>query len=35
MLAAASMGAVAFQKGLGAMHALAHPIGGLLEATTA
>ena len=24
MLAAASMGAVAFQKGLGAMHALAH-----------
>jgi alcohol dehydrogenase class IV len=30
MLAAASMGAVAFQKGLGAMHALAHPIGGLL-----
>jgi alcohol dehydrogenase class IV len=28
MLAAASMGAVAFQKGLGAMHALAHPIGG-------
>ena len=27
MLAAASMGAVAFQKGLGAMHALAHPIG--------
>ena len=32
MLAAASMGAVAFQKGLGAMHALAHPIGGLLDA---
>jgi alcohol dehydrogenase class IV len=31
MLAAASMGAVAFQKGLGAMHALAHPIGGLLD----
>jgi alcohol dehydrogenase len=30
MLAAASMGAIAFQKGLGAMHALAHPIGGLL-----
>ncbi|MFV2040207.1 MAG: iron-containing alcohol dehydrogenase, partial [Acidimicrobiales bacterium] len=27
MLAAALMGAVAFQKGLGAMHALAHPIG--------
>jgi alcohol dehydrogenase class IV len=32
MLAAASMGAVAFQKGLGAMHAIAHPIGGLLDA---
>ena len=32
MLAAASMGAVAFQKGLGAMHAMAHPIGGLLGA---
>ena len=31
MLAAASMGATAFQKGLGAMHALAHPIGGLLD----
>src|SRR4029450_9823397 len=31
MLAAASLGAVAFQKGLGAMHALAHPIGGLLD----
>jgi alcohol dehydrogenase len=31
MLAAASMGAVAFQKGLGAMHALAHSIGGLLD----
>ena len=27
MLAAASMGAVAFQKGLGAIHALSHPIG--------
>ncbi|MFQ5596501.1 MAG: iron-containing alcohol dehydrogenase [Nitrospiria bacterium] len=27
MLAAASMGAVAFQKGLGAVHALAHPLG--------
>jgi hypothetical protein len=25
------MGAVAFQKGLGAMHALAHSIGGLLD----
>jgi alcohol dehydrogenase class IV len=32
MLAAASMGAAAFQKGLGAMHALAHAIGGLLDA---
>ncbi|MEM7022035.1 MAG: iron-containing alcohol dehydrogenase [Pseudomonadota bacterium] len=31
MLAAASMGAIAFQKGLGAMHALAHPIGGHLD----
>jgi alcohol dehydrogenase class IV len=31
MLAAASMGAVAFQKGLGAMHALAHPLGGRLD----
>jgi alcohol dehydrogenase class IV len=31
MLAAASMGAVAFQKGLGAMHAMAHAIGGLLD----
>lgn len=27
MLAAAAMGATAFQKGLGAMHSLAHPIG--------
>lgn len=27
MLAAASMGATAFQKGLGAIHALSHPIG--------
>jgi alcohol dehydrogenase class IV len=26
------MGAVAFQKGLGAMHAMAHAIGGLLDA---
>jgi len=32
MLVAASMGAVAFQKGLGAMHAMAHPVGGLLDA---
>lgn len=28
MLVAAAMGATAFQKGLGGMHALAHPIGG-------
>jgi alcohol dehydrogenase class IV len=27
MLAAASMGAAAFQKGLGAVHAIAHPVG--------
>lgn len=31
MLAAASMGAVAFQKGLGGVHALAHPIGALFD----
>jgi alcohol dehydrogenase class IV len=31
MLVAASMGATAFQKGLGAMHALAHPIGALFN----
>ncbi len=31
MLSAASMGAVAFQKGLGAVHALAHPIGALYD----
>jgi alcohol dehydrogenase class IV len=29
MLVAATMGATAFQKGLGAMHALSHPIGAL------
>lgn len=29
MMAAAMMGAVAFQKGLGAVHALSHPIGGI------
>jgi len=29
MLVASSMGATAFQKGLGAMHALAHPLGAL------
>jgi alcohol dehydrogenase class IV len=32
MLVAASMGATAFQKGLGAMHALAHPLGALYNA---
>jgi alcohol dehydrogenase class IV len=31
MLVAASMGATAFQKGLGGMHALAHPIGALCD----
>jgi len=30
MLIAASMGATAFQKGLGAMHALSHPIGAVI-----
>jgi alcohol dehydrogenase len=30
MLAAAAMGATAFQKGLGGMHALSHPIGALV-----
>ena len=29
MMAAAAMGATAFQKGLGAMHALSHPIGAI------
>ena len=32
MLAASSMGATAFQRGLGAMHALAHPLGALHDA---
>ena len=32
MLVASSMGATAFQKGLGAMHALAHPLGALYNA---
>ncbi len=32
MLVAASMGAAAFQKGLGGMHALAHPLGALYDA---
>ncbi len=31
MLAAATMGAAAFQKGLGAMHAMSHPCGALLD----
>lgn len=31
MMAAASMGAVAFQKGLGGIHALSHPIGALYD----
>jgi alcohol dehydrogenase class IV len=31
MLAAASMGAAAFQKGLGAVHAIAHPVGALYD----
>jgi alcohol dehydrogenase class IV len=32
MLAAASMGATAFQKGLGAIHSLSHPIGAKFHA---
>jgi alcohol dehydrogenase class IV len=31
MLAAAAMGAVAFQKGLGGIHALSHPVGALYD----
>jgi len=31
MMAAAAMGATAFQKGLGGMHALAHPIGAVYD----
>ncbi len=31
MLAAAMMGAVAFQKGLGAIHSLSHPVGALYD----
>jgi alcohol dehydrogenase len=31
MLSAAAMGAVAFQKGLGAIHALSHPVGALYD----
>jgi hypothetical protein len=32
MLVASSMGATAFQAGLGAMHALSHPLGALYDA---
>ena len=32
MLVASTMGATAFQKGLGAMHALAHPLGAIFDA---
>lgn len=32
MLMAATMGATAFQRGLGAIHALSHPLGGLYDA---
>ena len=32
MLVASSMGATAFQRGLGAMHALAHPLGAIYDA---
>jgi len=32
MMAASTMGATAFQKGLGAMHALAHPLGAIYDA---
>ena len=32
MMVASTMGATAFQKGLGAMHALAHPLGGQFNA---
>lgn len=32
MLTASTMGAAAFQRGLGAMHALAHPLGALYDA---
>ena len=31
MMSAAAMGAVAFQKGLGAIHALSHPIGAIYD----
>jgi alcohol dehydrogenase class IV len=32
MMAASSMGAIAFQKGLGAIHALSHPVGSVFDA---
>ena len=32
MLVASSMGATAFQKGLGGVHALAHPLGAIFDA---
>ena len=32
MMAAASMGAIAFQKGLGGIHALSHPVGAIYDA---
>jgi hypothetical protein len=31
MMAAAAMGAVAFQKGLGAVHAISHPVGAIFN----
>src|SRR5690606_5465505 len=31
MMSAAAMGATAFQKGLGAIHALSHPVGALYD----
>ena len=31
MMSAAAMGATAFQKGLGAIHSLSHPIGALYD----
>ena len=31
MMAASSMGATAFQKGLGAIHSLSHPVGAVLD----
>ena len=31
MMAASAMGATAFQKGLGAMHSVAHAVGGMFD----